>query len=455
MSVSRFLGTPPPDKAGSSTAGLFHWQAGVAATDSFVELALSLQAQTETDQTSEFYCEHHEDYAVFRPSSGIELVSVKHRGRPSGAWTWSSILKDGGIIHLYERWLSLGSAYRTRLVSNGGLSPSTPNGAKRLQTAADVLSGRHEQPTARELELAEESVSRLARDLVGNLSADSLPEKWRRLDETGNACLELAESARRFLSALSLDCERSHVDDLRYSGPERYVEPVLEILDLPPHLAKAVWGAVHDVFAERMRSEGKGQSSGLDTLISIALNEDRSAAQRRVLSKQRVSCNEVLSIIRRVAADPSGFAISPSRLAPTTLAIKLLKGGCTPTTVRSAERFAESWRDNRRRRTADVPGNSVEFARAERLLLRTASIAAEDASRETTERYGPEMWKLLNERITPQLIHELPLQRDETLAVGGICDLTSRCEVWFSDVFDIDLERAHLNREGIFGGGVR
>jgi hypothetical protein len=46
---------------------------------------------------------------------------------------------------------------------------------------------------------------------------------------------------------------------------------------------------------------------------------------------------------------------------------------------------------------------------------------------------------------------ELPVDMDADLALGGLCELSNRCQMWFSESFDIAAEQAR--RRTVEGAG--
>lgn len=117
-------GTPPPDDAGASTADRYDWQAAMATADVLALYLDCLEADGTVRDAAGFevICEHHEDWAL--SDAGIaEIVSAKHRETGVGAFTtFRSLLVDGGVLNLYDRWLALDEAPRCRLVTTAGLA---------------------------------------------------------------------------------------------------------------------------------------------------------------------------------------------------------------------------------------------------------------------------------------------------------------------------------------------
>jgi hypothetical protein len=57
---------------------------------------------------------------------------------------------------------------------------------------------------------------------------------------------------------------------------------------------------------------------------------------------------------------------------------------------------------------------------------------------------GQALWQEVQRRVDELPEETLPVGMDGDLALGGICDLTSQCKVWFSERFDVDAEITRL-----------
>jgi hypothetical protein len=40
----------------------------------------------------------------------LDLASVKHRGRNRGTWSIAGLCDDGGLTHLFDRWLAVSAS---------------------------------------------------------------------------------------------------------------------------------------------------------------------------------------------------------------------------------------------------------------------------------------------------------------------------------------------------------
>jgi hypothetical protein len=128
----------PSDDAGASTADRYDWQACMASADA---LRLYLDALDDegcvpVDSDCKIVCEWHEDWIAVQ-GGDAELVSAKHREPSYGAYTTiNALVNDGGLAHMFTRWLALQEKATCRLVTTAGLAPGPP---QKLEGVAVVL----------------------------------------------------------------------------------------------------------------------------------------------------------------------------------------------------------------------------------------------------------------------------------------------------------------------------
>jgi hypothetical protein len=153
--------------------------------------------------------------------------------------------------------------------------------------------------------------------------------------------------------------------------------------------------------------------------------------------------------IRTAIASPAGFAPLPRLVRTTRLAIKLEVGGCSDNTVERAEQlradYVDYWRDHL---VADPTARSRQ-QRLHRMLLRISDAATMRVKRQDAP-WGVDLWRRLEADLDRQQ-STLPVSMDVDLALGGLCELSNRCQVWFSDSFDVEQEQAR--RRPTEGGG--
>ena len=113
---------PPIEDSGSRTLNRYRWQSRVAARDLLVLLSLDLaeQLRGESPPYRALVSERHEDWALIS-GDRWQLVSAKHLDGDQGAWTWSTLMSDGGIPHLYRSHRRLAQRPGCRMVTNNAI----------------------------------------------------------------------------------------------------------------------------------------------------------------------------------------------------------------------------------------------------------------------------------------------------------------------------------------------
>ncbi|MFF5233912.1 hypothetical protein [Dactylosporangium sp. NPDC000521] len=414
----------------------------MAAADGFTIAAMHAQEQAENGVSNRsVLCEHHEDYAVLDEDE-VELVSVKHRELSSGSWTWATLADDGGLAHLFARWGVLGKTVQCRMVTNAELGTGEPS---QLREACQKL-----RLGSSPLDCVQE-VRAFAIELIRHADKANLPNEWRVPEKTPKAKIypsdELLEEVAAFLAILQFDTRRPQRDDIAAAAPVKYAEPLLEELGLSTNgdASKAAWAAVLGMFRQRMRGRGKVPLGELAALIGRFKRETPADGLARKLRRRHVTASDVIAAVNTAVLAPQAYVSVDLTLAATRLAAKLHHGGCSPTTILTAESLAARWRRAMHERMPDVPGSSVAFADAEMHLRVAASAAAEAAASASGDSlYGSAMWQRLSSRDLTPALKDLPLSGDSLLALGGICDLASRCQVWFGPEFDVELAQTLL-----------
>ncbi|AEV81994.1 hypothetical protein ACWT_0979 [Actinoplanes sp. SE50] len=436
----RLWGTPPPEDAGAHTADLFDWQAAMAAADSFAVATMHLKDQARgAAGLKAVLCEHHEDYALI-DGDDVQIVSVKYRGLGRGAYTWATLADDGGLAHLYARWKGLGRDLGCRMVTNSELKGGDDASGLR-DVCRQLQSGAATSDSAT-------MIRSFAVEMLRLPDKADIPVEWRAPEGATKSQIVpvqgLLDDIRAFLHSIEFDTSRPQADDVEACAPEKYVEPLLEQLGLSTLASKAAWNAVLGIFRTRMRGRGKLPLGELSDLIARIKGETAAERLDRTLRRRIVTAQDVILAVEEAAKAPAAYAMPDLKIAATRLAAKLLEGGCTTTAIVTAERFAENWRRERHQYAA-VPGMSQEFELAENRLRYVASKIAEEAAEESSGgKYGSRMWRKLDSADLVDALGSLPLPRETLTALGAVCDLASRCQVWFSQEFDVDAKQAEL-----------
>lgn len=433
METADPLAALPTDDAGARTADLYHWQAAMAAADGLVLLtrALADDPDLKTQHGTRLICEHHEDWMI-DAGQDRELVSAKHRERATGPWTTISILiHDGGIGHLFARWLMFGKAVRCRLVSPAAVSKEAAGLFRCPEIARQVIAG--EEIPQEDRALLDSCVDTCVQAL--KVYRKNLPPEW--VAEKGLKAVEVEVNdvdravVRAFLSTLTLDLGRPDRDVATHAAPSLYTLPLLNLLNQPEGIASTVWRAVLPLFESRMRARGP---AGLDALPPVGVPLGTSTDPN--LLSRSLTLAELLAAIRTVLTYPAAYVPLAPLTTISTLSVKLAQGGCSDTSIARAEHLRRDYASYRRARERNVPASRAERGAIERFLLRVADEETHIA-RTPVGHWGAPLWHALSARLQQEPMGDVASDLDGDLALGGVCELTSRCKVWFSPHFDV------------------
>jgi hypothetical protein len=432
----------PEDDAGAETADRFEWQAIMAAADG---LALYLQAVDAegriTDDTSRIVCERHEDWVLVR-GDDAELVSAKHKDPSYGAYTTlKKLFDDGGLAHLFVRWLALGAKPTCRLVTTAGLSRGP---AQELEKACQYL--RELRLAGGVLAVTEEhrGVVNGACDMLDGYRS-KLPADWRDGGFVGTYPGDgHRDQMARFMSVLNIDhgqVQRKHVG---FAAPEMYAKPVVERLGLqsPPG---EIWEAVLSLFRARMRAGGPLPLAALPRVMAyrIGAGPPDAAEIERSLVDRIITMQDIDLAIQVAVKNPGGFRPIPRLQRTSRVAVKMAAGTCTDNSIERAEQLRADYQAYWSERTAIDPTARAAQERLRRILLRVSDEAS-TAVGDVATAGGQLLWAELQRRVEALPRTNLPDDMDSDLLLGGVCELSNRCQVWFSDRFDVDEEMAQL-----------
>ncbi|GIF25712.1 hypothetical protein Ate02nite_84420 [Paractinoplanes tereljensis] len=430
----------PPDDAGARTADQYEWQAVMATADG---LRLYLDAldpggNFNSSGTTRVVCEHHEDWVALRDEDA-ELVSAKHPGLPFGAYsTLNSLADDGGVAHLFNRWLTMGEKPTCRLVTTAGASDRAHKLVEIAVTARQRrLDGEPFLPDPEQ----EELLTGFGRALLKH--CDGLPQRWTSPNGGPPESIPTADHRQQIIRFLSIFTFQDSVPRkyAPYAAPAMFAQPVLDRLGSTAP-AGSVWEAVLAVFRARMRAAGPTPIGGLPPVLAdpVGAASPTPAVFEADLASRIVTLTDIDLAIRTAIANPTGFAPLPRLMRTSRLAIKMEVGGCTDNTVERAEQLRADYTDFWRDPLAADPSARTRQQRLHRLLLRISD-AATDRVKKPAGRWGADLWRQL-EADLDQHQDTLPVDMDADLALGGLCELSNRCKVWFSDSFDIASEQA-------------
>lgn len=392
-------------------------------------------------------CEHHEDWVVVRGDEA-ELVSGKHRESGYSVFTTAGQLAgDGGLAHLFGRWHALGERPSCRRLTTAGLAPGPAQG---LEKAAAYLrdlrlAGQDPLLVGGDHEPAIAGFARALRQHPGDL-----PSSWLATGgDSGQAAKDQAGQVCRFLAGLCIEHgkpSRAHVGP---AAPTMYCAPVLARLGHDDSaLAVAVWEAVHGLFRARMRAAGPTPRGALPAILAYQPGTlPPGTAGERALAARIVTVADIDVAVRAALAHPRGFLPLPPAPRVTRLAVKMAAGCCTDNSIERAEQLRLDYQRYWRARVSGDPAARTGQQRLRRELLRVSDQATAALSPASGAAWGADLWRELQARVEAMPGGGWPEDLDPGLRLGGICELGNRCQVWFSDSFDVDAAIARLRTQ--------
>ena len=412
----------PRDDAGAETFDRYEWQTMMATVDL---LGLYLDALHDQHRDPHgvvdcgLVCEYHEDW-VRVVHGDVQLVSGKHKEAGFGAYTTaSSLLKDGGVYHLFDRWIALGKIPRCRLVTTAGL---TADAVAIGQACAHF----QEHGYAAELPTA---VGRRAFDRL----ISGVTELRAAAGDPPLADLR-TDALPGFLAVLTLQDAAPRREFLPTMAPSAYSEPIATAVGYP-HLAAEIWEAVLSLVRIRMRAASRARRGLLPTLAAGGPDE---------LERRTITVADAHVAITAAITTPGAFAPLPRLVITNTMAVKMHEGRCAATSIDRAETLRKRFNAFRRVHRSTPGGREIDIALE--LLLRRVADHATASTRTTTEPWGAAMWTELESRLTVEAGSGTAATMDTDMLLGGIADLTNNCKVWFSESFDARARVQELRR---------
>lgn len=445
--VALVVSTAQPDDSGSETFDRYDWQAAMAASHGLRLLYEALRKGPISEAPfCRIICELHEDW-VACVGDDAELISAKHRDRSFGAYTTVGILvTKGGLGHLFGRWCALQETPTCRLVTTAGLKRT----AKDLIDAAATLRAQRRSNAAMNVAGAQQTaVAAFVKSLLdykaGEDEAD-LPETWTgTADNPVTAATQAhTDQAMRFLAVLDIDCTPPLRKEIVHAAPTMFVAPVLGLMGFDVGRAADVWVSVLGVFRERMKDAGPRPDGALPQLMKWRPTDGGDGGERELVS--RIVAIADIAIVIEVVATAVTPAYEPTPVLPLTrLGIKMAKGGCADTSIERGEQLGQDYREFWRAKV-DVDHSARFEQDATRRKLHRLSDEATLTVRQPGQQWGTRLWTEIQTRLADIPAAGLPEHMDEELALGGVCDLTSRCQVWFSERFDVDAALAEAQQ---------
>lgn len=430
------LSAEPEDDAGAQTADRYEWQAAMATADALSVYRDVLEnGRSAADYDAGIICEHHEDWVVV-VAGEAELVSGKHRDPSVAVFTTiAQLLGDGGLAHLFGRWHAMGELPYCRLVTTAGLGRGA---AQELNEAARAL---RDLANDGQMLLASGAHERVIAQFTKGLQQTPrfLPGSWRAAVDAGVAdpAGEHLEQAGRFLSMLRIDEARPSRTLVGHAAPDMYCAPVLRTLGCDVLLAVSVWEAVMALFRARMRAAGPTPRGGLPYVQAGQARLGAAALAQRELAARTVTIPDLDVAIQKAISNRAGYLplVPPPRV--TRLGIKMEEGLCADNSIERAEQLRSDYRGYWSDRGNGDPLARPVQRRLRRALLRISDDATAAIAGSGAPLRGPELWREIKARVEAMPSGEWPEDLDADLRLGGICDLTAQCMVWFSERFDV------------------
>lgn len=437
-----FLSVPQPDDSGADTLDRYDWQAAMAAADGLRLYLDDLQdgGGPPEAEGSRVVCEYHEDWAVVR-GEAVEIVSAKHRD--TGVYTTINQLADsGGVAHLFGRWNALSETPSCRLVTTAGLAPDV----QKLEKAWEHL--RMLRLSGEPLEAGDE-YAQPVKDLCQSLRqyCKTLPESWAEHSKPPPApTVAELQQVSRFLAVLDVETGTLPRGHIAFAAGNMYAQPILDRLQVSVDPG-AVWSAVHDLFRERMHKAGPIPTGKLPGVLRYQVGASLPTPDEleRELLSRIVTTEDISVAIKTAIAQPQGYRPMPRLRRTTRIAVKMTAGQCPDNSVERAEHLCQDYREFwREERSGDATARADQ-AKLRRYLLRISDEATEVTHAAAPR--GPAFWRELQRLLDAIPATDMPRGMDADLLLGGICDLTSQCKVWFSDGFDVDALIESLQRD--------
>jgi hypothetical protein len=435
--VTTLKETEPPDDAGAETFDRYEWQATMAAADVLAAFlgCLDVHGALRDDATFEVICEHHEDWAL-SDGQTAEIVSGKHRETQVGAFTTVySLLVDGGVLHLLDRWLALGRTPNCRLVTTAGVADD----ARALMEAAQAFATGTADGAAFDaiMEKFGKAVMR-ARATKADTSAEGAA------GSSPEALGEDRQTLAAFLQVLRIQHSEPSRDYAPLLAARAYARPVAAHLSVSD-AEDAIWAAVLGLVRERMRAAGPRRRGRLPTVFG--------ASHEQGYEVRTVTVSDVAVAIRVAINNQAGFRPLPRRIRTSKVAIKMGEGGCSDNTVERAESLRRQYRQHWREVQA-TPSIDPTQRRVENVLLRVIDEATE-VVRVADETWGRALWWEVQARLDEIADGDRAHGLDADLLLGGVSELSNECRAWFSESFDVEAVALHLAQEATGVTGTR
>ncbi|MDG4768029.1 dsDNA nuclease domain-containing protein [Solwaraspora sp. WMMD406] len=293
----------PIEDAGAPTQGNYHYQ-----TEIIASFCLSMPSDP---SISKIICEWHEDFLIVRDQPPfLELVSVKHHDHTVYT-TMNKLCDEGGLTHLFDKWLGYTSGPAARLASNtrlgGKRSDPSPLALYDVCRTAALATPAGTRLLAH-LAWAMMDVARRTAELE-NLPRPTSPSppKARRHDPSGLPP-GLFDMLLRFMLVFRFDCDRAakgHIQDINI---RQLAEPAMVGLGYSQAAAPDAYGAVAQLIGEASRDRS-GRPSDLARFLTNPGAYDPLSELAQTVERRTVSRDAVLAAMRLGARRSAGETV--------------------------------------------------------------------------------------------------------------------------------------------------
>jgi hypothetical protein len=312
---------------------------------------------------------------------------------------------DGGVAHLYVRWIALERGPRCRVITNAGLR----SGATQ---AAEFAAACHSR--------TDEQIRPFAARILRYLGATDI------------------DDVVAFGMGLSIEANVPGREHIAASNIQDLMVPALEAMQLDLRAPRAPYEAI--VAVVERASRDRGARVTLESMADVG-RLDTDTAMSALIGSRVVTRSAVRAAVL-AAVRPSSMPLVPSGpiVRRTNLVQKLERGGIGPVMIRSAQRLRAVWSELEARYRADLPGSNLEIEDIRTRVLDLVSAAEVQVPRHgRTDPYGSELMTAVRELVRVQSLGRVPtFPIEDRHLLGLVYQLTDECDVWWSETFELE-----------------
>ncbi|WP_157435832.1 hypothetical protein [Actinospica robiniae] len=375
-------------------------------------------------------CEGLEDLVV-QTIHGIALVDVKHREPNRGPWTLEVLCSEGGLAHLFDRWIystDKMADVESFHISNAGLR----TGAWQVQKLSDLCDSPSPSPgdvlafarhlTCRFLTLREKTGARFER--IPRRPAPARPEELAADDELILLCSDFIRS----LSFVNVP----HRDQIGAVTVAELVLPYLRRHGMDGHSAQDCYDALVKRIYKASRTFGDRRID----LVHRTVGTGTSLADAQ--HQSQVAARTITVDVAREALHNGGASpLFPPNVDPldapggADLLRKMRDGEISHTQRRFAERARSAWYTTWSTHRLDLPGDAAALQGIELQVIQQV-IDAQRAARAAGEPYGQALFDALRDTVRVEDFADRPQLRMNNLhALGVAFNLCDACDFDF------------------------